>query len=282
LSVSLSAVGGCKLTHTITEVPFEDVRRELILGGGATAAEIYSTWRRQRQTWTGYEGIAPFVEATNHQFLYTVTEQMVDDVKRHSTPSEHALGNLKKSEVVKVGFEDVHIPWANEFLFHRYLEETRSLPKWPEWWKWLKSDGRRFYIDVVKQKKGWDKLPSEQRDALRDAVQWRLGKAYYSAIREVELLTKLRSRFHLPVKYHVLADVLFKVDLWINKTIVSVYFENPEYRAQNEGRKRRPEGILDSSFSFREITVPVQPFGKVWIIKDSDIAALAQRLQDTV
>ena len=161
------------------------------------------------------------------------------------------------------------------------MEKAKSLPTWQEWWNWLKSDGKTFYIDVVKEKKGYDELVQDEKDAVRDAVQWRLGKAYYSAFREVELLTKLRST-GLPVQYHMLADVLLKVDMWMNNTLVSVFFKNVEYRDENEGRKHRAEEIFDSTFSFLEATVSMQGRGKFWVLDDADIAILAEKLRDSL
>lgn len=114
---------------------------------------------------------------------------------------------------------------------------------------------------------------------MRDAVQWRVGKFYYSAFRELELFTKLRTRHQLPVKYFVLADVLLKADLWMGKTVVSVYFENPQYREGKTGRKQRSEYFLEPGFRFLDVTIRRQGFGRFWRVSDEDVMALAQKLQ---
>ena len=102
---------------------------------------------------------------------------------------------------------------------------------------------------------------------------------YYSAFRELELFTKLRSRFHLPVKYHLLADVLLRADLWMDRNVVSLFFGNPQYRQGTVGRKQRPQYFLEPGFRFLEVTLPRQGYGKFWRVNDEDVTVLAQKLQ---
>ena len=94
------------MTEKIASLSFDDLHRELILSGGSKAQDAYADWRKRR-TWRGYEKVIRFVEGFSHQFLYSITAETLDDVKKRS---EHALGILDKQEVLKVGFEDVHIP----------------------------------------------------------------------------------------------------------------------------------------------------------------------------
>ena len=139
-------------------------------------------------------------------------------------------------------------------------------------------EGKSFYIAKVQERFSWRDLPDADRSHLRDAVQWRLGKFYYSAFRELELFTKLRTRFELPVKYHILADVLLRADLWLDKTVVSLFFGNPQYREGTAGRKNRPQYFLEPGFRFVEATLPRQGFGQFWKVPDENLAELAQQL----
>lgn len=161
-----------------------------------------------------------------------------------------------------------------------YLERERHVPTWQEWWSWLTAgEGKPFYVGNVQKHFHWAAISDEERAHLRDAVQWRLGKFYYSAFRELELFTKLRLRYQLPVKYHLLADVLLRADLWMEKTIVSLYFGNIQYRQGSEGRKRQPQNLLGNGFRFLDVTLPRQGFGKFWRVTDENVTDVARRLQ---
>lgn len=258
-----------------TEVTLHDLQSDLIRPSGPEAERVYLAWRSRTRI-SGYEEVIPFVEGFTHRFLYEITEDLLEEVKRRS---KHALGDLVREVVELEGMENFHAPFANQFLFHMYLEQQRRVPSWEEWWNWLKGEGSRFYIDVVKRERGYDALSQKAKDRMRDAVQWRLGKAYYSAFREIELLTRLRTRYGLPVKYHMLADVLFKVDFWLNQTLISIYFGNPKYREGTSGRKQHAEAILGRAyFTFPEVTLTRQGHGRFWIVSNKDLEALVNAL----
>jgi hypothetical protein len=110
---------------------------------------------------------------------------MLDTARRHS---DHALGDLKKAEAEDSRIENFDTPFALHHLFHRFLEENSIVPTWQEWWAWLTTGaGKRFYVHHVQREFGWGKLEENERKHLRDALQWRLGKFYYSVFRELEL-----------------------------------------------------------------------------------------------
>lgn len=107
----------------------------------------------------------------------------------------------------------------------------------------------------------------DQRRAWSRAAKWRLGKFYLSAIREIDVLAKLRHS-GLELKYHLLADVLFRADFWRGNTLVCLYFPNPAYRSGSKtGRKPPAERFFDGAVPpFNIIHFPVgrQGFAKVW------------------
>lgn len=265
--------------QTITSVSFQDCLHELIEAGGAAGRQEYQSWRDRPLRRPEYGKVIPFVESFTHRFLFEITEEMLAETKRCS---EHALGELKREEVEDRRIEDFDTPFAIHHLFHLFLEQERKVPTWQDWWTWLTMGaGKPFYIAEVQRQFHWATINDAERIHFRKALQWRLGKFYYSAFRELELFTKLRLRFQLPVKYHLLADVLLRADLWMEKTVVSLYFGNPQYRRGEKGRKRRPQDFLGGEFRFLEVMLPRQGFGKFWIVGDESVDEVARRLQST-
>jgi hypothetical protein len=210
----------------IAAVSFEDCRRELIDSGDA-ARMAYEDWNTRTDL---KNEVVPFVEGFTHRAFFAISEEMIEETKKRS---EHALGDLKKEEASDPRIEDFSTPFALEHLFHMYLEGIGSVPTWQEWWKWLtEGNGKKFYIAKVQERFNWGRLSKDQPaevEHLRHAVQWRVGKFYYSAMRELELCTKLRTRFNLALKYNFFADLQLKADLWIDKVIVSVYLSKNEF-----------------------------------------------------
>lgn len=215
------------MQERVTEVSFADCYRELVEAGGPHAQKLYAEWRHRTQDKPGYDQVVSFVEGSTHRFLFQITEANLDDVRNRSA---HALGDLKREEAEDRRIEDFDTPFALHHLFHGFLEQNRAVPTWQEWWSWLtEGAGKPLYVREVQRHFGWARLNDSDLGHLRRALQWRLGKFYYSAFRELELFTLLRTKHGLPVKYHVLADVLLRADLWTHKVIVSLFFENTRY-----------------------------------------------------
>ncbi len=84
----------------------------------------------------------------------------------------------------------------------------------------------------------------------------------------------------LDVRYHIIADVLFRADFWIGNLIVSLYFPNSNYRhGKNEGRKPPAEKFFTGANPpFKVVHFPVerQGFGKVWLASTDSIARLKE------
>lgn len=265
------------MQERVTEVSFADCYRELVEAGGPHAQKLYAEWRHRMQDKPGYDQVVSFVEGFTHRFLFQITEANLDDVRSRSA---HALGNLRREEAEDRRIEDFDTPFALQHLFHGFLEQNRAVPTWQEWWSWLtEGAGKPLYVREVQRHFDWATLNDSDLGHLRQALQWRMGKFYYSAFRELELFTLLRTKHGLPVKYHVLADVLLRADLWTHKVIVSVFFENTRYRKGAVGRKHRPSEIFGADFRYLDVTIRRQGFGSFWRPHLDDVAELAQKLR---
>ena len=199
-------------------VSFEDCYESLVVPGGTSCHAIYDEWETRRH----YEPVVDFFKLFRHERLFAVTPEQVDEV---IATTEHALGDVAAIEQIRE-IEDFTCPFAFEHLFHRYIERTGRVPTWQQFWRWMHQQARPYWLDQLEPLR--QQLSARYTDRRIDnAVRWRLGKFYYSALREVDLLVDLHS-WGLPLKYHVLADVLLRVDYWIRQTLVCIYFPNSE------------------------------------------------------
>jgi len=155
------------------------------------------------------------------------------------------------------------------------------VPSWEEFDAYMHHEARSKWLEPLLQA-----LPSfpEVRDLIaklgreeawkhvQRAIRWRLGKFYLSAIRELDLFTRLRE-MGFPLNYHLLADVLLRVDFWTGKTLVCVFFENTKYR----GRKPPAERFFQA-FDIVHMKIARQGFGRFWIAADVAVKELAEQV----
>ncbi len=264
---------GAELVMGATTVGFDDCRRELLDRARGRALEEYRRWRRR----PGYGEVVEFVENFEHRYLFEIRPREIESVKQRS---EHALGDVYKEEQLPE-VEDFTCPFAFQHLFHRYVEEERALPTWQEFGAWLKGPAAQLWVEPLKRETGWYRADGRRRKRLGRAYRWRAGKAYYSAFREVELLARLRVEHGLPVRYHLLADVLLRVDFWLDDALVCAYFPNKKYRSEDRGRKppaARFFAAAEPPFEILDIEVRRQGYGNFWPVDGRSVQQAAQAL----
>lgn len=215
---------------------FEDCRRELLARGGAPAQRAYDVWLRRR----GYGAVHTLVHGFRHAYLEGITPAQLLDTRARSA---HALGDVRTEEQLPE-VENWTTPFAFEHLFHRYLEDQRRVPTWQEFSGWLNGEAAAFFVGPLLRGTGWHGADPARKRALKRAYRWRLGKFYYSALRELELYARLRHEYGLPLRYHLLADVLLRTDFWLGDNVVCLYFANPTYRDREAGRKPPAQQFL--------------------------------------
>ena len=255
-------------------VGFERCERELLARAPDAARTAYGRWTRR----PGYGRVVAFVHAFEHRHLFRVTAEDLERVKRES---EHALGDVRSEEQMP-DVENFTCPFALQHLFHFWIETHGRLPLWQEWWAWMWRDACRGFVQPVALSVGWAEAGAARREAIRRAVRWRLGKFYYSAFREVEALTRLRVEHGLPLRYHLLADVLLRVDYWLGDAAVCVYFPNPRYRDGRRGRKppaSRFVGGEGSPFGVLHLGIERQGFGRFWTADAESLRSAAEQIR---
>lgn len=221
-----------------------------------------------------------FVEGFTHQFIYTLSPAEIQDaIKR----TGHALGEVEKEEAI-TSIQDFTCPFALHHIFHELIETQRIVPRWEDFNAFVKRDVRGKWYEPLRNASG--ALPEikamiaalgkqEAWDRAKRAIQWRLGNFYLSAMRELDLFVRLR-HMGVPLRYHVLADVLLRVDFWTPDTLLCVYFENRRYRDRKHSTEDFFTGIPIVHTRFER-----QGFGKIWLADKLAVNELRDELLTT-
>jgi hypothetical protein len=249
-------------------VKFEDVVNDLIVPSGDAAKDHLDQWMAKKAE--KHPEVLHFVKGFRHKRLFDITYSAF---QRVVSETQHALGDLTKDDE-RSYIEDAYIPFALQYLFHEFIERTGRIPTWEEFFNWIERECcHRWLIPL------WDLLFTGRNaikesinawgdDALK-ATRWRLAKFYYACLRELDLLLWLRNK-GIDAKYHILADVVFGVDAWVDRLLVQVYVKNAKYKSSvdGEGRKVDPSAYFSpyiGSFDIHHVEIPHQGEGIIWL-----------------
>jgi hypothetical protein len=246
------------------------------------AVKEYNEWTRDESR--RRHGVVDTVLNHVSRSIYNTTSADLAWIKSNNS---HPLRRIKKEDVSDIiPARDWEPAFAFSHIFYYLTEEIGRPPLWQEYDGFLESDpaGRRMMGDErielrrnitekevakVREKaesKGWDlseeSIHNKASSNARDALDWRVGNAYYGIMRDVWTVTHLREK-GLQIQTHPLADALFRTDAWIGNTIVSLYVKNPFFKDESgperhRGRKRKVEDLFrsaDVSFRFESITM---------------------------
>ena len=237
------------------------------------ASKALTDWQAR----PGYGQVVSFVQNFAHEFLFTICPGDVQDAMQESS---HPLGDIESTEQLRY-IENFTTPFAFQHLFHWYLEQNKTIPTWNQFRDWMVTGPASSYWYVPLKRFLETNYPNADRQDWSRAARWRLGKVYLSNMRELDLLARLRD-IGIPARYHVLADVLFRVDLWAGDVLVCTYFPNSAYREGTEGRKPPAEQFFaDAVPPFRIVHVPIvrQGFGQFWLATGDSIDQLAASIK---
>lgn len=257
------------------KVDFEDCCKELVQRSGGPGQIALERWRSR----PGYGEVVRFVESFTHEALFTISHQ---DVLAVLGRTEHALGNVRATEQI-AAIENFTCPFALHHLFHRLVERTGELPTWQRFDSWMNKQARSRWLDEIEPTAAELRL-KYGTTRVTNAIRWRLGKFYYSALREIDLLASLRDR-GVELRYHLLADVLLRADFWIGDVVVCTYFPNARYRDSQAGRKPPAAAFLGCAtppFTIIDFPIERQGFGKVWLATHASKDALAATLRKSI
>ena len=273
---------------------FDDVLRDIVAPGGARAERELALWRSRRLDGPLQEAVHAFVTGHGHSVLNRLG---VADVRAatewdYGDPAlrleRHALGERRADDTKIKAVEDWTTPWALSFVFHDLLERLGHVPTWPEMRAFINGGGRAMLKEpfdrafapawTLGQGRGYDLARKERHYA---AFRFRVGKAYYSALREIDAFVRLRRIFGLPLRYHVLADVLFRTDFWCGRALVDLMVPNAAYRDGGRGRKRQSGEFMDQD-GFGRLVIPIEvprSWGRPDLVPRRELERVAARMR---
>ncbi len=222
--------------------------------------------RRRLAAWRqdpGKSAVVPFVESVETRVLYQQTPESVRAVCR---TTEHALGEVKKQVAESIqAIVDWHPAFAFEHVLSHAAETLGAIPTYQAFRTFVSEDpvGRKMLLAPSKRAVSEAEDAGASPIAARASMRWRVGNAYLAHVKQAYVLAVLRDA-GIDARYHVLADVLFRVDFWVGETCIALYVGNARYRSAEGGRKVPAEQIVGPSFRHVAISLAARPeFGTV-------------------
>jgi hypothetical protein len=256
-----------------------------------TSAEVITTFavtpraRELLRRWQDDEGRRQVPRVVMRHVTRALYRLRPSDIEAVCEASEHPLGDIRKD--VAMAVRPV-VDWRPDFAFthvmHLATEELGRLPTFGEFTRFCASDpvGRMALGDPARQVREHACQLGYAPAQAAQAVRWRIGLAYYSFARELYTIAVLRAE-GLDVRAHPLADALFRVDAWADRTILSLYIRNATFRDGVHGRKPRAADILARAqppFRYAELRLATSHvFGCVHLPEASQIRAVARRIK---
>ncbi|SEG94102.1 hypothetical protein SAMN04489712_14310 [Thermomonospora echinospora] len=230
--------------------------------------------------------VVPHVLAHRTRVLYQIEPEDIERVRDLQDPEQHALGDIKRQEGEQIGaVVDWEPDYAFVHVFHYALETLGQVPTWQRFRHFCHDEAkaRQMLWEPAQQLRGELNKRGWSHEQIYKSVRWRVGNSYYSFLREIHVIASLRRR-GVDVRFHPLADALFRVDAWWGRTVLSLYIGNPKYKqGESRGRKPRPESILATAsppFSFETIELPpADKFGIVHLARPSHIREVGDLLK---
>lgn len=254
---SLGMPGPMDLVEAVDWGLFE---REIVARGGEAARRHRDQWLDRARWNPAYVDIRGFVTAHDHAALFSLGLDDVRRVTRDPDPAlrtAHAIGDVRWHEEGVRRTEKFATPWTLIYLLHGLMARMGTLPRWQDFDRFLRGAARARYYGPFTEHYGYATRPESEVAALERGFRYRAGNAYYSFLREVDVITRLRREHGLPVRYHLLADAHFKIDFWVGHVLVAMFVRNPAYRQGAQGRKERVEHRLDLG-AFRALEIEMQ------------------------
>lgn len=238
-------------------------------------------WRRNRVRVHGeetFEKLSRAFHGFEHRTLYGLTPALVEKAAKDT---DHALGESRPNDG-RVELKDFSPPYPFVYLFHFLLERFGRVFLWQDFVAFVKADPGLILLPFAKQ---YGLAEAEvfgdwEATASMRALQFRLGCAYYSFLREIYVMATLREVHGMDVRYHVLLDVEFKIDMLVEGVPLALYIGSKLYKDGNGGgRKVRIEDRNPARRTL-DLTIIERPvFGKAYLVGTARIAALAAEIR---
>ena len=242
-------------------------------GSAGAARRELAKWERRQHC----EHVVKAVKAHASSAVYSVRAVDIENLV-----TEHAIGETRPEEGYRVKkIKNWRPDFAMSHLFHFCLEQVGGVFSYNSFREFCKTDpsGLQFNhqaqgkVRKMIEEEGW-----KEKDAT-DSMKWRIGLAYYSFLREMYVIARLRES-GLDMRAHPLADVLFLSDAWCGDTVLELFIDNPEFKGTSGGRKTTVEELLRDQPKFRVVRLVMQPqhtWGVVHLPTQEEITRCAER-----
>lgn len=189
------------------------------------ADEELARWERSRP-----EAVAPFSAAVTEK-IYRVLPEEVRPFLNPPLSEWPFRKGIRKGDWMLPEVEDLTGGLPLALCLHRYVEHHGSIPSWREAAAWFSRPDQA----AVFLKPAWDRYNStpEERRVSRDrwqrAINWRIGNAYLSFLREMDFLARMVHDHGIPLRTHILADAVLKIDFWVGRHAICVFIPNDKF-----------------------------------------------------
>jgi len=174
---------------------------------------------------------------------------------------------------------DWHIPAVDNLsggeplvlAMHRYVEENARVPSWPDVVDWMTTPAM-LPVFVTPAWELFHSLPDVARPERRRwqmAIQWRIGNAYLSFLREMDFLSRMTHEMGIPLRTHVVVDTVLKIDFWHGDDAICLWLPNSFV-----GRKETPSLVRGAVHDVIFRDRPTQ-WTSVSRVSESDLRKLA-------
>ncbi|WP_329314279.1 hypothetical protein [Streptomyces sp. NBC_01262] len=182
----------------------------------------------------------------------SVTPYKVRSEQFESFVPGHPLEHITPEEAYRVEqIRDWFPDFAMVHLFHFLLELKGDLFTFEEFRMFCKNDPAGLQFNHQSQDKIRELVERETWDPqmARRSMMWRVGNGYYSFLRELYLVSRLREA-KLDARIHPLADALFRVDAWCDRATIEMFISSKQFKQGKDGRKRTPSYYLEDQPGF--------------------------------
>ena len=200
-----------------------------------------------------------------------VTAEDVASVAQQSGQDLNTIVGLRAREYARENLliRDGHPDVSFTYLFHAALEETGAVPTWIGWREWLRSSRtptvNQATHDIRERARSalghWigEAAAVYGLESSQGAARWRIGLAYFSFLRELWVLGRLRES-GLKMLCHPYIDLAYRIDGWITApqpTVLELYIANTRFRSADSGRK---DGARKYIYQARLVDIGLDPF----------------------
>lgn len=215
-----------------------------------TARKHYDRWANNRSQQQVVERVLRHESVVANEVKVSEIEALCQMIR--SDEGEHALGHISKNDIAPAfSVRDWRPNFAFSHLFHFHLEERGNIFSFNEFR--VGEVAKNFLYDeareIIRTSVANDRV---SKDVAKQAVTWRLGNAYYSFIKEQYVCAVMRGD-GANVLQHPLADALFRVDAWVDDSILALFVKNPIFREDALGRKTKMENIYKCDYCGKPI-----------------------------